>query len=94
MATFINRVCRNDNCESHGVKTLTGDKYKPLCEVVGGSRDAYQLKCGTCGTVFEDARPEKRKTMSYPYNCSSTGQVFNSYSEQRSYEKANGLEPL
>lgn len=96
MATFINRLCPNQQCESHKQKTMTGDLYRALCEVVGGDSTSITLKCETCGTSFADRKPEKRKTMSYSkgYYCASTDQTFNSYSEQRAYEKKHKLEPM
>lgn len=94
MARFISRVCKNEACESHRIVPSTGENARALCEVVGGNKDDYSLKCGTCGLVFDDAKPTQRPKYTYPHYNSSAGVTFDSYSSQRSWEKKTGSEPM
>jgi hypothetical protein len=100
MASFVSRVCPNENCESHKpmYPRMDGQPPKALCELVGVNKANLILSCTKCSTQFEAEKSrEKILKMTYSrggYDCASTGQHFDSYSEQRAYEKLHKLEPM
>ncbi len=51
MASFINRLCQNKECDSHA-KGTEDQPYKALCQIVGATNSEYKLKCGACGEEF------------------------------------------
>jgi transcription elongation factor Elf1 len=95
MATFIHRKCENKDCKSHE-KLFSWSENEPLasCQIIGGGKESMTVKCETCGLEFETHRVKQKRKATYPHYNSSADAVFNSYSEQRAYEKKHNLEPI
>lgn len=90
MATYINRVCANKDCESH--KLNNPSLLKPYAAIVK-VLSSDTVKCETCGTEFEGRMDNRLICQQYGYNASA-GVTFNNYQEQRSWEKKTGAEPI
>lgn len=91
MATYINRVCHNSGCESH--KLNTPDSLKPYAAIVK-VLTSDTVKCETCGNEFEGRMDNRLVSSQWGKYNASAGEVFNSYSEQRAWEKKTGSEPI
>lgn len=90
MATYVHRLCENKECESHGTNPFTGEPKRSLCEITKNGL----FKCLKCETEFESVLNTAKVKGDYPHYNASAGVVFNSYSEQRSFERKNKLEPM
>lgn len=95
MPSFISRKCENKECKSH-TKLFSWSEKDPVasCQIIDSFKDGIRVRCESCGLEFDTNKVKQKSKATWPHYNASAGVTFDSYSDQRSYEKKNGLEPM
>jgi hypothetical protein len=89
----IYKECRSEGCASRTDKSLGNIWGDPLHDIL--VEDGRQLsKCSVCGHISSFRDPDHKQKLQYPQINMSTGEVFKSRDDEKSYAKKHGLEAV